>query len=89
MMAWLPVVVLAVVQITVRVIGVAGMIWRERVRAQANCAQMRTASATGVVFCERRENGVALLIVPHDPLSGSGDTELGEAGSDPEEAPLP
>jgi hypothetical protein len=86
MMAWLPIVILAVVQIAVRLIGVAGMIWRERARAQANCEHMRTAAASGVLLIEHRENGRALLIAPHGSLDRGKDTESGAAGSAPEEA---
>jgi hypothetical protein len=81
MTAWLPIAILAVVQIAVRVIGVAGMIWRERVRAQANCEQMRTAAVSGVLLIEHRENGTALLIAPHKTLDRGKVT-----GSAPEEA---
>lgn len=85
-MAWLPVVILAVAQIAVRVIGVAGMIWRERARAQANCDQMRTAAASGVLLVEHRENCTALLITPCGSLDRGNDTESGAARSAPEEA---
>jgi hypothetical protein len=84
MMAWIPVAVLAVAQITVRLIGAAAMIWQERARANSHCAQMRTASATGVVLLERRPDGASLAIVPQDLASRGGDAA---AGSDSEEAP--
>jgi hypothetical protein len=84
MMVWLPVVVLAVVQITVRLISVAAMIWQERARADSHCAQMRTASASGVVLLERRRDGVGLAIVPQGPVSRGA----AAAGSGPEEAPV-
>jgi hypothetical protein len=87
MTAWLPIAVLAVAQIALRVIAVAGMIWRERARARASCEQMRTASASGVVFCERGENGAALLIVPRDLPDRGRDTESRAAGSGLGEAP--
>jgi hypothetical protein len=73
MMAWLPVVVLAVAQIAVRLIGVAAMIWQQQVCANSHCAQMRTASATGVVLIEQRRDGSGLAIVPLNPASRGGD----------------
>jgi hypothetical protein len=85
MMAWLPVVVLAVVQITVRLIRVAAMIWQERTRADARCAEMRTASANGVILLEWQKDGTGLAIVPRDLVSRSGDAA---AGRGPEEAPV-
>jgi hypothetical protein len=85
MMAWLPVVALAVVQVTVRLLGVAAMIWQERVRANSHCAQMRAASESGVVLLARRRDSSALVIVPLDLTSRGGDVE---ADPDSEEAPV-
>lgn len=84
-MAWIPVAVLVVAQITMRLIAAAAMIWQERARANSHCAQMRTASATGVVLLERRRDGVGLAIVPQDLASRGGGTA---AGPDAEEAPV-
>lgn len=85
MIEWLPVAFLAVAQIVVRVIGVAGMIWQERAHARSNCAQMRTASASGVVLCEIQENGAMLLIAPqHEATRGRSAVA---AGPGSEEAP--
>lgn len=84
MMAWLPVVVLAVVQITVRLISVAAIIWQERARANSCCAQMRAASAIGVALFAWRRDSEGLAIVPRDGVSHGGDAE---AGPGSEEAP--
>lgn len=81
-MAWLPVVVLAVAQIAVRVIGVAAMIWQEQVRANSHCAQMRTAAAAGVVLIERRRDGSGLAIAPLNPASRGGDGPGARPGSE-------
>jgi hypothetical protein len=88
-MPWLPVAVLAVAQIAVRLISVAGMIWRERARAKANCEQMQTASASRVVFREQREDGTALLIAPHDLPDRGADAGSGMTGAGPGEASAP
>jgi hypothetical protein len=85
MMAWLPVVVLAVAQIIVRLIGVAAMIWQERARADSHCAQMRAASASGVLLFAWRRDSAGLAIVPRDLASHGGDAE---AGPGSEEAPV-
>jgi hypothetical protein len=85
MTALLPVAVLAATQITVRLIGVAAMIWQERIRAQSHCAQMRTASAHGVVLLERRRDGAGLAIFPQDRVNLGGDATT---GPDWEEAPV-
>lgn len=76
---------LAVVQIAVRTIGIAGMIWQEWVHARSNCAQMRTASASGVVLYESRKNGTTLLIVPQRAVSQGRGTVTARSGL--EEAP--
>lgn len=76
-MTWLPVVVLAVAQMTVRLISVAAMILQERARAESNCAQMRTAGAHGVVLLERRRDGVGLAIVPQGTRNSGGDVTAG------------
>lgn len=77
MTAWLPVVVLAVAQITVRLIGIAAVIWQERARAKSHCAQMQAASASGVVLLERRRDGTGLAIVPVDMAGRAGDARPG------------
>jgi hypothetical protein len=84
MVTWLPVVVLAAAQVTLRLISIAAMVWRERARANSHCAQMRTASASGVVLLEWRQEGDSLAIVPqarksHDNDAGSAD--LGPGGT--------
>ena len=83
-MMWMPVVVLAVAQIAVRLIGVVAMIWQERARADSHCAQMRAASASGVVLFAWRD-GSGLAIVPRDPASRGWDVP---AIPDSEEAPV-
>jgi hypothetical protein len=85
-MAGLPVAVLAVAQIAIQLISVAGMIWQKRARAKANCEQMPTASAGRVVFREEREDGTALLIVPYELPNHRVDAASGTAGAVPEEA---
>lgn len=86
MMAWIPVAVLAVAQITVRLIGATATIWQERARANSLCAQMRTASATGVVLLEGEPDGASLAIVPKELASCGGGAA---AGPGSEEAPVP
>jgi hypothetical protein len=56
--------VVAVTQIALRLISVAGVIWAERSRAASHRAQMETAAAGGTMLCERLANGAALLIIP-------------------------
>ena len=51
--AWLLIIVVAVTLILWRVIGVAGMIWRERAHVTAHCVQMDAAAASGAMLCER------------------------------------
>lgn len=84
-MAWLPLVVLALGQITVRLVVIAGRIWQERVHAESHCAQMRSASASGVVLVEWRRDGAGLAIVPRDLASCGGDAAAGPAS---EETPV-
>lgn len=85
MMPWLPVVVVAVVQLVVRLARIAGLIWHERVSAKLRCDQMRTAAASGVVLCEWRPSGAGLVIIPHR-LAAGGD--VAPRGACPgEEAP--
>jgi hypothetical protein len=81
--AWLPVVVVAATQIVVLLIGVAAAVWQERERANANCAQMRTAAGHGVALFERRQDGSGLVIVPQGQMS----REETAPGMDPESAP--
>jgi hypothetical protein len=77
MMAWLPMVGLAVTQITVRLIGIAGMIWQERARAKSHCAQMLTASVARVALYERKGEGAGLSIIPQDLASRARDVPSG------------
>lgn len=88
MMTWLPVVILAVAQITIRLTGVAAMIWQERARAKSHCAQMRTASASGAVLLERRHDGAGLVIVPQGLMIVARACRPGTAGAGWEEAPV-
>lgn len=81
MTMWLPVVVLTVTQISVRLIGVAAMIWQERARADSRCAQMRTAAANGVALLERQRDGTGLAIVPQGIVS-FGEEVAAAAGSE-------
>jgi hypothetical protein len=84
MIALLPVVILAVAQITMRLIGVAATIWQERARANSHCVQMRTAAAEHVVLLERRQDGTSLEIVPQGKVGG----ENAPKGGGSEEAPI-
>lgn len=74
MTEWLPVAVLAAVQIVLRMINIAGMIWREHVHARSNCLQMRTASSSRIVLCELRSDGAMLLVVPQLGAGRGGGT---------------
>jgi hypothetical protein len=78
MMPWLPVVVVAVAQIAVRSIRVAGLIWHERVSAKSRCDQLRTAAASGGVLCERRPDGVGPVISARHLATRQGDTGDGQ-----------
>jgi hypothetical protein len=62
--AWLLVTVVAVTQIALRLIDVAGVVWQERSRAACHRAQMEAAAASGTMLCERLGDGTALLVVP-------------------------
>lgn len=84
MTEWLPVVILTAVQIILRLVNVAGMIWREHVHARANCVQMRTASSSHVVLCELQPDGAMLLVVPQREAS-RGEAEVTATGRSPEE----
>jgi hypothetical protein len=85
MMAWLPVAGLVIVQIAVRLIGVAGIVWRERARAKSHCAQMRAASAARVVLYAQEREGARLLIIPRDLAGGAADGTAMTAGLTPRE----
>jgi hypothetical protein len=61
---WLPVAVIAAAEIILRLISVAGVIWRERARATSHCSQMETAASSGAMLGERLRDGSTLLIVP-------------------------
>jgi hypothetical protein len=87
MTAWLPVIILAGAQIVIRLIGVVGMIWHERVRAKSRCAQMLTASVGGVALFERTGEGSDLAIVPQHVVRRVG-TSAGTADLAWREAPL-
>jgi hypothetical protein len=86
MMPWLPVVVVAVVQIAVRSIRVVGLVWHERVSAKSRCDLMTTAAASGVALYERRPDGAALVIIPHHVATHEGGIGQWVTGSG-EEAP--
>jgi hypothetical protein len=62
--AWLPIAVVILTQITLRLISVACLIWQERAHAKSNCAQMETAAATAAMIYEGRQNGTILVIIP-------------------------
>jgi hypothetical protein len=62
--AWLPIALVAMTQIALRLITVAGVVWRERARAESHRIQMVTAASSGVTLCERLADGTALLIIP-------------------------
>jgi hypothetical protein len=85
---WLPIIAIAVVQIVLRLINVAGVIWRERARATSHCNQMETAASSGTMLCEIRGKGNALLVIPA-PV-GRAEPSAGEVASCalPERSPL-
>ncbi len=62
--AWLLIIAVAVTLILWRVIGVAGMIWRERAHVTAHCVQMDAAASSGAMLCERLPDGTTLLVMP-------------------------
>lgn len=77
--AWLLIIVVAVTLILWRVIGVAGMIWRERAHVTAHCVQMDAAAVSGAMLCERLPDGTTLLVMPAP--AGQDQPELAEAVS--------
>jgi hypothetical protein len=62
--AWLPITVIAGVQVISQGICVAGAIWQERERARSACLQMAAAASSGTLLCERHRDGSSRLIVP-------------------------
>lgn len=68
---WMPIalvavtqIALAVTQVALRLITVAGVVWQERARAESHRVQMETAGSSGTILCERLGDGSALLIIP-------------------------
>lgn len=68
---WLPIalvavtqIALAITQVALRLITVAGVVWQERARAESHRVQMETAGASGTILCERVGDGTVLLIIP-------------------------
>lgn len=64
MSPYVPIVAVMAAQVILRLINVAGVIWRERERARSHRAQMETAASSGTMLCERLGNGDAMLIIP-------------------------
>jgi hypothetical protein len=62
--AWLPIIVVAVVQLLSQLICAAGAIWQEQAHAVSRSIQMQTAASSGTLLYERLEDGSVLLIVP-------------------------
>jgi hypothetical protein len=61
---WMAIAAIGALAIVLRLIGVAGAIWRERARVLSHCTRMETAATSGTMFCERLSDGTTLLIVP-------------------------
>jgi hypothetical protein len=64
MAMWLLIIAIPATVILWRVIGVAGMIWRERARVTARCVQMDASASSGAMLCERLPDGTTLLVMP-------------------------
>jgi hypothetical protein len=64
MAVWLLIAAVAATLILWRVIGIAGVIWRERAHVTAHCAQMDAAASSGATLCERLPDGTTLLVMP-------------------------
>ena len=82
MIGWLSVAVLAAGQVILRLISLTASVWQERVHARSNCAQMYMAAVSGVILCERRQDGATLLIIPRYPLSQVRDSAAGATNED-------
>jgi hypothetical protein len=61
---WFLIIVAAMTVVTWRLVGVAGLIWQERVRVTSHCTQMETAALNGAMLCERLPDGTTLLVMP-------------------------
>jgi hypothetical protein len=64
MAVWLLIAASAATLILWRVIGVAGVIWRERAHVTAHCTQLDAAASSGATLCERLPDGTTLLVMP-------------------------
>jgi hypothetical protein len=73
---WMAIIAVAVLAIVLRLIGVAGAIWRERTRVLSHCTRMETAASSGTMFCERLSDGTTLLIVPKPGPDQPSATEI-------------
>jgi hypothetical protein len=62
--AWLLVIVVAVGVVLWRLIGVAGVIWQQRARVTAHCAEMDAAASSRAILYERLPDGTTLLVMP-------------------------
>jgi hypothetical protein len=56
--------VVAVAVVVWRLIGVAGVIWQQRARVTAHCAEMDAAASSCAILCERLPDGTTLLVMP-------------------------
>jgi hypothetical protein len=61
---WLLIIATAVTVTLWRLIGVAGVIWRERARVASHRAQMEAAALNGAILSERLPDGSTLIIMP-------------------------
>jgi hypothetical protein len=62
--AWFLIITAAMTVVMWRLVGVVGVIWRERERVSSHCTQMETAALNGAVLCERLPDGTTLLVMP-------------------------
>lgn len=62
--AWFLIIVVAMAVVLWRLISVAGVIWQQRARVAAHCAEMDAAASSCAILCERLPDGTTLLVMP-------------------------
>ncbi len=61
---WLLIIVVAMAVVLWRLIGVAGVICRQRARVAAHSAEMDAAASSCAILFERLPDGTTLLVMP-------------------------
>lgn len=89
MTPWLCIMALpAALRVGIRLIDVAGVVWKERVRSRSRCAEMHAAAATRVIMYEHREDNAVLLVTPYNSLGQYEGSSSDVAKADPPETPI-